>query len=133
MSYRPCPCKSWGDCKGYEIYNLSDIQFCRAQILWLLKGDTEFDKDDSPGSRRVKPHATFVVISDLMAEFSFRLGKTGRDGETLVHEVERLNVYEYRQLSQAAKDALNYIAGGKRKRLLYSRWLAQRARRKRGE
>lgn len=129
MSYRPCSCKNWGNCKGYEIYYLNEIIPCKAQIIWLIKGDIEFDTDDSQGSRRVRPHASFVALSDLVAEFELRLGRTGRDGETLCHEIRNLNVYEYRNLSQAAKDAVNYISGIKRKRYLYSRWLAQRVRR----
>jgi hypothetical protein len=99
------------------------------QVLWLCKAKIEFDQDDSPGSHRVKPHASFVAFSDLMAEFDYRVIRTGRDGETLKHEVRELNVYQFQQLSQAARDAVNYIVGVKRKRMEYQKWLNQRQRR----
>ena len=121
----------WGDCKGYSQYALNEIVFCRPQILFLLKGDVEFDHDDAAGSRRVKPHASFVAVSDLWAEFDYRMVRTGRDGETLRHEVAILNVYSVIRLSQSARDALNYVAGRKRKLDSYAHWLANRNHRKR--
>mgnify|MGYP001583533836 FL=1 len=126
MTYRPCPCKSWGNCSGYSTYSLNEIIMCRSQVLWLLKADIEFDKDDAPGSRRVKPHASFVALSDLWAEFDYRMTRAGRDGETLRHEVAELNVYDPRRLSPSAKVALNYVAGAKRKRQSCAQWLADR-------
>ena len=126
MTWRPCPCKSWGNCRGFDDYELTDIIPCRVQTIYLVKGVVEFVSDDSPGSRRIRPHASFVAVSDLIAEFEFRLSRTGRDGETLVHEVRELGVYEASKLSQAARDALGYIAGRKRKRRSYAQWLADR-------
>jgi hypothetical protein len=101
------------------------------QTLYLIKGVVEFVTDDSPGSRRIRPHAAFVAVSDLWAEFEFRLSRCGRDGQTLVHEVRELGVYEPSKLSQAARDALGYVAGRKRKVLDYRDWLNQRVRRAR--
>jgi hypothetical protein len=71
-----------------------------------------------------------VAVSDLIAEFELRLAKTGRDGITLIHESRILGVYEYHHLSPPARDAVNYIAGKKRKKLTYSQWLADRKYRK---
>jgi len=143
LTLRECPsCKiearenkngrNWGDCTGYEGYELKDIIPCKAQVIYLLRSDYEILGGNTPGSRHGRPNAAFVSISDLRAEFEARLSRTGRDGETLFHEVRNLGVFQYKDLSQAAKDAVNYICGSKRKRLLYSRWLAQRVRRKKG-
>lgn len=127
MSYRPCPqCKVWGDCRGYDQFTLEDIQYCRYQILWLIAGETEFDHDDSPGSHSVKPHAAFVPQSDILAELGYRLSKTGKAGETLEHEIRVLHVYTYRMLSPTARDAVNYVAGRKRKRQTFAQWLRDR-------
>ena len=129
MTWRPCPCKRWGDCPGYQDYQLSDIQLCRVQVIFLLKPEVEFVTEDSPGSRRIKPHASFTAVSDLWAELEYRLKATKRDGQTLQHEIGILGVYDYKSLSPAARDALNYISGNKRKFLKYNDWLSQRNRR----
>lgn len=130
MNYRPCPCRSWGKCQGFDDYHLWHIIPCKAQVVWLLAGECEFVRNEAPGSRRVLPHASFVPLADLRAEVDYRLDRTGRDGETLVHEVRVLGVRRFPALSQAARDAVNYIAGRKRKRMSYRRWIDQRERRK---
>lgn len=133
MTIRPCPCKIWRkiDCPGFEDYELRNIIPCPAQVIFLVRGQGEFIKDSPSGSRRVQPHGSFCSVSELRADFEYRLKRTGRDGERLVHEVRVVGIYEFRQLSPAAKDAVRYIVGYKTKLDPYKDWLRKRKWRKR--
>jgi len=135
MSFVPCPCKDWGKCDGKDKkgewfeFAVHNIIPCKVQVIWMLSG-ADFAVEGGSGSQHILPHARFVPQCDLWAELEYRLGRTGRDGETLVHEVVMLHVSQLRDLSDVARDALNYVAGSRRKRTTYSRWLAQRERRR---
>jgi hypothetical protein len=74
----------------------------------------------APGKPGIKSEAKFIRPCEYAGELEARLNKTGRDGLTLLKE------YRNENMTKAARDALNYICGWKRKRMRYSRWLIQR-------
>jgi hypothetical protein len=145
LSYRPCPCTGWGDCDGaarrrerngeitvrpYD-FSLADIVPCRAQVMWLVRGECEFVADRGPGSRRVMPHAAFTLASELHAEIEYRMARTGALGRALQWTVRVNGVRLYRDLAPELRAVVDYVAGKKRKRQTFAQWLADRARRQR--
>jgi hypothetical protein len=68
------------------------------------------------------------MSAEYHAEITLRLARTGSDGETLVHEVQTFNA-GYQYLSRAARDALSYVSGARRKGN-YKHWLGNRKHRK---
>jgi hypothetical protein len=121
---------------------MADIQYCRYQILFLLgliaytdgwetagdwpedpllkdTGYQDVDVQTSPSS-----HANYEAVLVITAELIKRLEATGKDGRLLLFESRCKD--NYGEFSQDARNALNYVAGWKRKRLKYSDWLKQR-------
>ena len=85
--------------------------------------------DEPIGALRVRPEAYFVKPTVILAEVNWRLERTKRAGEVLVHEINSgLNKYEF--LSDYAKDALDYISGLRRRKLSFADWGADKKRRK---
>lgn len=137
MSFRLCDnCRSWRGCPGYEFFEPREISFCFHQCVWLISvldilEDGEYPPDPVPtgyagGDKpRFRSGGAFITAASLFAEIDWRLKRADGDGETLKHEVQQLGVTNYLNLSRAARNALSYVAGYKRKPK-YGRWLANR-------
>ncbi len=128
---------NWNECQGKDWYALKDIFFCKYQVMWiiahlelLLMGEWPISpiatsNGDLPGIiTQVRTEAYFVKPEEIAAEIEWRLKRTGKDGETLVEEIEKGHAID--DLVSVSKDALNYICGFNRKRTNYSQWLASR-------
>ena len=140
-------CHDWDSCDGHSWYPLSDVQYCRYQVLFLLRlidftGDdyvTGSGWPDDPGAAdssyddvriQTSPssHANFEAVLQVTGELINRLRRTGKDGRLLL--LESRNHDNYKEFSRDARNALGYVAGWKRKTLGYSAWLKQRNYRK---
>jgi hypothetical protein len=130
-------CKTWRSCQGYSFYEPAEVVYCRVQMLWLIEWlptleEGKYPPDPTPtgyidhGFGGIKAQAPFELSCQIAGEVSVRLKKAGKDGRTLEHEVRELNAHSYELLSPAAKDALNYCSGWKRKRRTFPQWLADR-------
>jgi len=138
MSYRRCDkCRSWLGCQGYNWYQPYEIEDngCRQQLIWIITNLDGLARGEYPpdpqGSGYVgdnKPifrsGGKFHTARDIYDEYNPRLERAGEDGETLIHEVHQgLGLNE---LAKAARNALNYCAGYKRKKRRYGIWLSTR-------
>jgi len=94
-----------------------------------MSGYIDTHEDVQSGSL---PHAVpGQVARDIILELEVRLGRCGDAGQALVGELQGpdfecrdLGNYDiFRQfLSQPARDALNYCAGAKRRRITFTMW-----------
>jgi hypothetical protein len=138
MSLRRClSCRNWKSCNGYEWYAPTEIVFCFSQVIFLLihldiLEVGEYPPDPTPtgysalgGKPQFRSGGNFITAAGLFAEIDWRLRRADGDGDTLRHEVQKLGVTNYLALSRAARNALAYCAGYKRKRK-YGLWLSQR-------
>ena len=108
-----------------EYYPPNEIQFCRTHMLFLCSvmeiltagkypyppsgyADTEKIFSNVPPAR-----ASWQTPIELAGEVRARLIPAKDDGDTLLAEAKYIR--EYRNLSQAARNALNYISGWKRR------------------
>lgn len=121
-------------------YPMSAIRYCRPQIFFLIENldylvDDIYPDDPQPsGYTKIDPSIRIqfketVTISNvklIYLDISTRLKRCGKDGETLIHEITKLHAFYYNDLSQAARDALNYISGFRRKLMGYRAWLKQK-------
>lgn len=138
MSYRRCDkCRSWRNCRGYSWYQPFEIEnnYCKVQFIYLI------DILDTLGAGIYPPDPAYSgyteligkpifgpkkhTANDIHAEVTARIDRTEDDGKTLVHEVKVLGAQLF-NLSGAARNALNYCVGEKRKKLDYGIWLSQR-------
>lgn len=133
-----------------------DAHYCRLQIIWMIrmadfldfgiwpdqKTGYIFNKDviikfkldlkklfPNEGHAKLpvavnttSPHTATI---ETWSEVYIRLQMTGRDGLSLWTEAKKIG--DYKEFSQPAKDALNYMSGYRRRRLSYSKWLYERA------
>lgn len=117
-----------------DYYSPRDITFTREQMIWLIEHLDLLELGDWPpegretgytGSQKSHSHkAPFETAAQIYVEVSYRLDRTGNDGETLVWEVQNgLNAYAL--LCPAAKKALNYISGWRRRKMKYRKWINQ--------
>lgn len=117
-----------------EWYAPYEIVFSRPQMVFLIEFlDILRQGEWPPGpsssytdfpSKRTKPGAYFEKPADIYIEVSRRLETTGKDGITLLEEVQN-GLNDYTLLSSVAKQALNYISlWDFRKRDSYSQWCA---------
>jgi hypothetical protein len=140
MSLRRClSCKRWVGCPGFDWYEPREIVFCFPQVIFLIfHADIleigEYPPDPTPtgysalgGKPQFRSGGNFIAAAGLFAEIDWRLRRADGDGDTLRHEVQKLGVTNYLALSRAARNALSYVAGWKRKPAKYGRWLANRA------
>jgi len=123
------------DCFMAEYYLPNMIFFCRPQIFWLIENLLPLDGavwpvnttgyTDTPRVQHSPNfHAPFETSIQIHAELTWRLERCGRDGETLVSEVQQ-GLNSYSQLAPAAKGAINYISGVRRRRDPYRKWRYQ--------
>ncbi len=137
---KPCQsCSSWAGCSGKSWYSISELRFCRFQTQWVINNFLTVDGDaivvindlwppegretgytDGP-QHFISAHAAFERPMQIVAEVHWRLERTKQDGKLLV-----LQVKSDVNLGQAARDALAYCSGWRRKRLGYSAWKKQR-------
>jgi hypothetical protein len=123
-----------------DYYPFAAVRFCRPQMLWLIlnmeiiadgrwppEGKSTGYIDPIVGNTGRKAEAGFTRPVQIAAEVRWRLTRTRSDGETLYDEVSN-GLEEYHQLSRAAKNALNYISGWRRRRQGYASWCADRKR-----
>lgn len=115
---------------------MRDIFFCRYQVVWLISSleylwfewpasPIGMTNGDLPGvPTHVRTEAYFTKPAEIAAEIGWRLNRTGKDGETLVEEIEKGHIID--DLVSVSRDALNYICGWNRKRMSYKAWLKQR-------
>lgn len=113
-----------------------DAHYCRIQIIWLITMADILDFNEWPPQStgyvsvplnvQTSPPQTSPTQStlDTWAEVYARLQMTGRDGMALWTEAKKIR--DYKEFSQPAKDALNYISGYRRRRMPYKSWLKQR-------
>ncbi len=139
MSYRRCDnCRTWKYCRGYDWFQPFEIErnFCKLQVLFLIGiVETleigEYPPDPAPtgyvggNTGGFRSGARFQRPADLYSELTSRISRTGKDGDTLLHEVRHLGATLH-NLSQAARNALGYCCGEKRKRQKYGIWLSRR-------
>lgn len=105
---------------------LSELEFYEENYAW--------PSDPTPtgyvgmSKPQFKDEAGFTTSVRIFGELKLRLELAGwkswGDGDTLVSEVRAgLTINE---LSRAARNVLGYVAGEKRKRQKYGRWLAKK-------
>jgi len=123
----------WGDCRCVS-WPLKYIKFARPQVFWILQNNSTIPEGTpgfSPeelGGRNLK--SPFEAASCVIAEIEARIEACGEAGETLVYEAPRaqrkpatalLREY-YDGLSPAARRALNYCSGWRRRRQTFAEW-----------
>jgi hypothetical protein len=107
--------------------------------MWMIAeflqyGDLEKKNEISEGKGQIKHHATFKNAILVKAELDERVKSTGADGNKLVDEIDNNYTINYRDLTKAAKNALNYISSGLRRRdVCYFMWLFIRNYTRKGE
>ena len=139
MTAKPCSqCKNWDDCSGKPWYSISEIRYCRHQVLWIIKNlvvcaageifavhvwpSEETGYTDAPQtSHSINAHAPFEKVLQVVGDVTKRLKKTGKDGRLLVLEVQNNS-----DLSKDARNALNYVSGWREKPSGYPKWLRNR-------
>lgn len=123
-----------------DYYAISQIRYCRPQLFFLIENldllqdgiypdahiETGYTDNVDPCVQRQVSHGTgFVDAALIYADVSSRLRACRRDGQTLEHEIKIVHLDYYEILSPAAKSALNYISGWRRRKMRYSVWLAK--------
>lgn len=128
---KPCACPA------ADYYPINQICFCRPQMFFLIESieilrDGNYPKShidsgyiDSIIQRQPPQAAPFEGPCQIAAEIDVRLTACKQDGETLAHEIISLQADYYELLSPAARNALNYISGWKRRKS-YTKWLKDR-------
>ena|ERR1035437_9133437 len=134
------PCKSISK----EYFEMGQIVFCRVQMLFLISfldvledgiwptEGKETGYTDTNIQRQINSAAPFEILREINGEVSVRLKAAGEDGATLCHEVQSLHADDYSELSRAARNALNFVSGFKRRRQNYRKWIYQRSYKKNG-
>jgi hypothetical protein len=114
-------------------FGYQNIRFCPQHIFWLLKYEDiirgrrwPIPDNTVPGGigGQVLSEAAFSKVSLILAELYDRLGKTGIKGELLASQCKEDKREKMEYLSDNAKDALYYVAGGNRKDTPFTVWLA---------
>uniref|UniRef100_A0A6M3KP63 Uncharacterized protein n=1 Tax=viral metagenome TaxID=1070528 RepID=A0A6M3KP63_9ZZZZ len=77
------------------------------------------------GKGNVPDEAYFCKVKVITGDLTLRLKRTKEDSRTLVHEIQKLGVEVYEDLSPAAKVALNYISGWRRRKTSYKDFKAR--------
>ena len=129
-------------CAHVEYYTPGMLWYCRPQMMcgieWLdllEEGDWPRDPKETGYNeaghvqKSVSLKAKFLPAANFFSEITDRLKSTGSSGETLVWELQH-NTGEYNQLSPAARRALNYISGYRRRRQPFGRWLWEQDKKK---
>ncbi len=118
-------------------YTPSQIRWLRDDVMWMIENVLPLDAGEWPpdpaesgytGSQKLSSQsAPFEKASIVRAELEQRIKMTKADGETLVWEIQKGGVEYYDLLCPAAKNALNYITSGvKRREQSYAEWLRNR-------
>jgi hypothetical protein len=136
------------DCKhdcgfsGIDWYSQGAVSshYCRTQVAWLIRyawQDTEgkYHVFDWPGrktgysgipenvQKSDHPVSKNAGTIEIWSEIAYRLDRTGEDGLTLISELQAgLSLVS---LSRAARKALNYTSGWKRRMMSYNNWRKQ--------
>jgi hypothetical protein len=135
---KPCPYPN------RDYYPVSVICYCRPQLVFLIENmdllqdgqyplaHIESGYTDIDPSIRVQQgsEAGFINPALIYSDVSSRLERCRDDGHTLVHEITVLHVDYYEMLSPAARNALNYCAGWRRKRQKYHTWIRDQRRKR---
>jgi len=121
-----------------DFYLPREINFSREQMIWLIEWLPTLETGNWPGNpqdtgytdtagvqRSHSHHAPFETAAQIYAEVTARLRRTRRSGETLVWEVQH-GLADYNLLCPAAKDAINYISGWRRRHVSFSQWQADK-------
>lgn len=128
---------------------MSDIRYCRQQVIWLILECLEYDVDTrrfhssrttwpsppdetgytsaGPTQHSLRADAPMEKPLQCIAEVTTRLEHAGTDGRLLYYELKAND--PARPLSREARAALGYVCGWKRKRMSYSDWKKQRNKR----
>lgn len=140
--------KAVADCDGCKSpcthpygdwFPVSEIKYCRPQVFWIIENLETLNDGLWPiegvetgyigmDSMQVSSDAGFVTVAIIYADITSRLSACRSDGDTLKHEIQILGAEYYDQLSQCARDALNYCSGWKKKGN-YAQWMANRRQR----
>lgn len=114
----------------------SDVKFTRDQVRWLIfmlpilktgrwPRDPNQNTTDAFGkSQTVSFHAPFENPCMFAAEIEQRLERTGLSGKLLYYQLR--NDCTWVELEKAAKDALYYCCGWRRKSTPFTIWKSQR-------
>lgn len=141
---KPCRgCRSWEGCLGKSWYSMSEIVYCRQQVLFILDNildhqdgryvtvldnwpaeEKDTGYDNTPIQHGVRAEAPYARFRQITADVISRLERTGKDGRLLLLEVKTDRLWS--EYSQEARDALNYVNGWRVKRLGYQAWVRQR-------
>jgi hypothetical protein len=117
-------------------YKPSDIHFSREQMFWLIsvlpcleEGSwplnpciTGYTEAENTGRVNTSSRAPFETAIQIYTEVTYRLALTGKDGQTLYWEIQQGKVEEYQFLCPAAKQAINYMSGWRRRKWPYRKW-----------
>jgi hypothetical protein len=133
---RPCLCPN------SDYYPISQIRLCRPQLFFLIehlemisegiypRESKESGYVDSVIQRQPPQAAPFEAPCQISAEIEVRIKNCKQDGQTLVHEIQALHADYYELLSPAARNALNYCAGFRRRRVKYFIFLKEQKRKR---
>jgi hypothetical protein len=91
--------------------------------IWPIKESGYIDTHENVQVTKTPTNGHQITL-EVWAELVQRLDKTKSDGETLRSEASA--GLDFNQLSKAAKNALNYISGWRRRNVGYALWLAKR-------
>ena len=130
-------CKDYRECPygtGLDYYHYGLIRFCPFQCIWIIAnsgilegGDWPKDPDNldsNSGQRNLKAEARFTKPVLILAEVTYRLGRTGIQGKLLVAQIEA--GWEFDDLDREARDALMYVKGFRRKKDNFVKWKKER-------
>lgn len=126
-----------------EHYSPRDIFFTREQMIWLIEWLSELEKGNWPPYPRDTGYtemtqsshshrAPFETAAQFFCEVTARMFPTDENGKIIdraLHEASGVLKWEvqhgltdYALLCPAAKKALNYISGWRRRKNPYSKW-----------
>ncbi len=135
MSARLCnSCRDWRKCGGLYLYfEPNEIKWCWHQVIWLIRNHDYLSEylyppdpaiSDAGDIRAPGVSVSRETIKNIKSEFELRLTATGRDGDTLYHDVRTLGA-TWETLAYAPKTALRYMCG-KRKHQKFGEWKSDR-------
>ena len=133
---KPCPFPN------ADYYPVGVIRYCRVQLFFLVENlellrdgqyplpHVESGYTDIDPSIRVQQgsEAGFINPALIYSDVSSRLTACKADGQTLLHEIQILHADYYGDLSPAARNAINYCSGFRKRKLKYFAWLRDQKR-----
>lgn len=120
-------------------FNPSRILYTRDEVIFMIaeylkNGELEYVNERVERKGQIKHSAPFENSILVKVELDERIKYTKEDGKKLISEIDNNYTINYRDLTQCAKNALNYISSGPNRRdVCYYMWLFTRKYTMKGE